>query len=270
MLPVYLKKVKIIRLITIFLIFIFIACAKGPNFLLSQAKELLNKKEYMKAANIFQQFVYSYPKDIKVSEAYFYLGDIYNLYKKNTEEAIRYYREVCKRGLGDKDYIFDAQWKIAELFMEDVQDYDQAIVEYRAFIDINDNDYRSQVAQIRIAECYNLLKYFSQATTEYELFLKNYSNSKFQSQIHFRLGNLYLQENSLNEAIIYYKKVIDETFDKNILLKSKYSLAECYYKKGSIKEALTIYNHLYNNNSWHKDILRKKIDYIEKNFYIVN
>jgi len=233
--------------------------------LFSQAKSQWKSGAYTESVNTFQRFISSYPENPHLSEVYYRLGDIYYLYLENNREAIRYYRHVFKYDKKNK-YIYDAQWKIAGIYMEELQDYNNAIVEYKRFIEIN-NDARDIDAQMNIAECYTNLKFFSQAITEYELILKNFSDYQYTDRINFCLGNLYFLENKFDEAINYYLRVIEETSDQRTRIKSKFSLADCYYKKGELKEALDIYKYLYNENDKYKIILKKKIDDIKKNLY---
>ena len=250
------------------IIFIFLlSCTREADNLFSQAKEFWKRGEYTEAANTFQRFISCYPEDHRLSEAYYNLGDIYYFYLEDNRASIRYYRQVFKFDKKN-EYICDAQWKVARIYFEDLRDYNQAIVEYKRFIEINNSELRDIEAQIHIAESYTTLKYFSQAITEYEIILNDYSENDYNDQIFFRLGNLYFLEDRFDESINYYRKAIEKTTIKDIKLKSKYSLAECYYKIGELKTALSIYKQLYTNSDRYKSILKKKIEDIEKNFYV--
>ncbi|MGA1826020.1 MAG: tetratricopeptide repeat protein [bacterium] len=265
-LPVWRNNIRISSVI----LFIFIlSCTGEADNLFSLAKEFWKRGEYTEAANTFQRFISCYPENHRLSEAYYNLGDIYYFYLEDNRAAIRYYRQVFKCDKND-EYIYDAQWKIARIYLEELKDYNQAIVEYKRFIEINHNELRDIEAQINIAESYTTLKYFSQAITEYEIILNDYPKNDYIDQIFYRLGNLYFLEERFNEAIKYYRKAIKKTAIKDIKLKSKYSLAESYHKMGELKTALSLYKQLYSTSDRYKSILKKKIEDIEKNFYVKN
>ena len=91
----------------------------------------------------------------------------------------------------DSKYSTRSQFMKAEVYMNDLKDYNAAIREYKAVVKLFPTTAQAQDSQYMVSYIYNsVLKNKKQAKKEYNSFLKKYPSSRLVSAVKLELKQL--------------------------------------------------------------------------------
>ena len=223
------------------LVILFVRCTtdfdRGDNF--------FKEGKYFSAVEMYYSFVREHPKNKKVSEALFKMGDITYQYVGDTTKGLRYFNELVTNHPVDKFTVL-AQQRIAEIYKDKLSDCDRAIVEYQKLLDWDPNSEGAPYFLYQIGSCYMTIRNYPQALIEFEGIMKNYPQSEYVGDTVYQIGNINYINGEYDKASKYYGMVINQYQNSKYLAQAKFGLANCYEEKEEFDKALSIYNELLN------------------------
>jgi len=259
-----------ITILGLFLIAGLVSCAKDPlkdDF--ERADKLCEKEHYEEAAEMFREIAIVNPHSDYAAQALFRSGTINFLYLKRYEDAVEDFAYLVYY-YPDDELAFESQADIADIYMNKMGNYGQAIVELRKLIENYPGHDDIDQYQYKLARCYYSMRDFDQARLEYLILLDTYHRTKLKPEIYFDIANTYYVEGGgkVDKAIEYYTKLIDGYPDSPLVMEAMFYIAAALEEKGDLDEALKAYEELlpvYPNPSMValriegiKDIIQKK------------
>ena len=110
--------------------------------------------------------------------------------ENNLKESITSYKSIIDIYPSD-DLAAEAQFQIADIYLNDAKDYDFALIEFQKVVDIYPNSTVSKKSLFMIAYIYNnYLNAYSDAIMTYKLFRKKYPNDELIPSVEFELDGL--------------------------------------------------------------------------------
>lgn len=253
--------------VIIIIFFLTISCFRKdkPEEIFSYAIELWNEGKFNLAIKKFEDFLDTY-SDHKLSpKANLWIGDIRYIYLNNPVQSVYDYKNLLKR-YPESEYCAEAQWKIAKILTEDIQDKNIGIKEYQTFIKLFPNHELIPDAYYNIAEAYIYLEDYIQAITELELLIKRFKKANILQKALYKLGELYCLVKDFNKAINFLEKAYKFSNNQEKRLQIKELKADCYINKGEIIKGLRLYEEIIKNDPQNKSLqerinsLRNRID----------
>jgi TolA-binding protein len=156
------------------------------------AEKYFERGKYEKSIQSLLNIIEKYPKSGLVSEALYFLGDIYQFKLKNYSKAMDEYKSLIQ-DFPQNRFVANAQFKIAECCRK-LEEWQEAIKAYEKFIrDYSQFGY-SDYAQFYIGQCYEKLEDWKKAKDAYSLISTNYPESIWTDVARNRIR--YLQKYS--------------------------------------------------------------------------
>ena len=176
------------------------------------------------------------------------------------KEALVYFYRLAQGG-ADK-YKATAQENVANIYKNELRDYDQAIIEYQKYIHMVTDQKEIEESQYNIATCYFKKGDYIQAITEFEVRLNDYPKSEFKEDASFQRLNCYFILGSCDKAMEGYEKYLQEFPKSKFSFEAKYSIANCMEEKEDLPGALEIYKSIKGDHP-NKRLVELKIEGIE-------
>ena len=106
------------------------------------------------------------------------------------KESIVSYRTIINKYPSDH-FAVQAQFQIADIYLNDVKDFDFAVEEFKKVVDQYPNNNLAKKSLFMIAYIYNnYLNAYSDAITAYNLFRKQYPNDELIPSVEYELDGL--------------------------------------------------------------------------------
>ena len=120
------------------------------------------------------------------------------------KESITSYKTILDKYPSD-NFAAEAQFQIADIYLNDVKDFDFAVKEFQTVVDLYPNHEVSKKSLFMIAYIFNnYLNAYSDAIITYKLFREKYPNDALIPSVEFELDGLkYIQStiDSLNSIV---------------------------------------------------------------------
>ena len=250
--------------------FLLIGCfgKKKADSLFNNAVELWRNGKYVKAIEVFENFIDSYPNHPSCPEANLWIGDIRYLYLSEYVQALFDYRRLVDN-YPKSEYAPIAQMKIAKILFEFLSEEFQSITEYQIFLKLYPNHSLAPEAQYNIAEIYAYLEDFKQAITEFELFLNKYPDSDMKINVYQRIGELYCLEKMFAKAIECLNKALELSKGEDEISRIKKIMADCYASQGDLSSGLSLYEEMLQKDP-DNEILKHRVESLRTQIKISN
>lgn len=122
--------------------------------------------------------------------------------EENSMEAISNYKDLIKF-YPDNNLAANSQFQIADIYLNDIKDYDYSIDEFKKVIYNYDGHDVAKKSLFMIAYIYNnYLDAYTDAINNYELFLKTYPNDELAPSVKYELEGLEDINSSIKSLII--------------------------------------------------------------------
>ena len=106
------------------------------------------------------------------------------------KDSITSFKTIIDKYPSD-NFAAKAQFQIADIYLNDVKDFDFAVKEFKKVIELYPEDEVSKKSLFMMAYIYNnYLNAYSDAIITYELFRKNYPNDELIPSVEFELDGL--------------------------------------------------------------------------------
>ncbi|BAV95331.1 tetratricopeptide repeat protein [Ichthyobacterium seriolicida] len=175
---------------------------------------------------------------------------------QNYENAMVHFKKFIENNK-ISEYINDAMTRLADSYFA-LKKYDSAIIWYKKIEEKTNLDI--DYASYRKTICYGLIGQQKKYISALELFLATYKKSKYLNDATYDLANAYLEENNYTKALFYFEKIIADSKNSKYLIKAMLKKGLVYFNKDQYDKALETY----------KDIVRKYPEHSESKSAIKN
>ncbi len=258
-----------------------------PKAYLTLSEYYFHDKLYNSAEKYLQDLIEKYPDSEEYEEAFFRLGEIYNIaedYEKSSEEFSKFLKHRFSRNKK-----LDARYYIA---FNNIM-FDKADLALKQIKRLLKDEYREdKIPRIKLIEARANVKLgnYKLAETEFDNIIKNNPRKKIAASAAYFLGNMYFKNlHNYEKAITYFNKVksnykkseyvtdalskstiasqilqYNSSENKNIdtekLVNQSFKLADHYLNILNLPDSsLTVYNQIIEN----KNVMKAKIDSLE-------
>ena len=117
---------------------------------------------------------------------------------ENLKESITSFKSIILK-YPDHDLSAEAQFQIADIFLNDTKDFEYAVKEFKIVVDKYPNHVVAKKSLFMIAYIYNnYINSYSEAIAYYNLFSKKYPNDELMPSVNFELNSLIEIENQID------------------------------------------------------------------------
>jgi TolA-binding protein len=221
------------------LVFMFnMSCRNNPSSeILLKAGDALREGNVEEALSYYHKLTTLDPSSEVSQEAFYWIGEVYHLFKKQPKEAVEFYRKAVAQGNLTK-YGEKSQKKIADIYYKDLKEYKKAIPEFQLLIDKFPGSKLLGEVQYQIGECYLSIGEYEQARIEYTALMNRYSTSGFRVDGAYRICVTYFREGDFQRARREYENFIVLYSDSPLVVNARLGLANVLEELGETDEAL--------------------------------
>jgi len=248
-------------LICLFFFFCVGCLNNAEDNLLKSAEHEWQERRYRNSVETYRSLVDKFPRGNHTEEALFRLGEIYRLNLDREREALVYFYRLVKRG--SEKYALPAQKNIADIYQNDLRDYDQAVIEYAKLIHMESDIGEKAKGQFKLAKCYFKKGDYQQAVTEFELLLRDYPESGLREKAAFQISNCFFILGSCDRAIEGYRKFLKQYSSSQYASDARYSIGNCLEEQEDLSGALAMYQSI-ENSGFNQKVLERKIRGLEE------
>ena len=173
-----------------------------------RAQEAVEKNDSETALKHFKSIVDRGTKSSRSMEAAREAARINHYILKRPKDAAEYYRYIVLYA-GDASARVDAQKKLADIYLTQILDYQQAITEYSRLLELPHSPQEDFAFRLAIARSYFYLSNFYQAQVEIDGILNRNYDKELVFEALLLKANVFLTSKKLDEAIVTLKRIID-------------------------------------------------------------
>jgi tetratricopeptide (TPR) repeat protein len=211
------------------------ACRRDAEQSLSRAVEAWDSGDYKLAAEEYERYLYQRPTGDQALEARFQLANIYYFKLQRYDQARVNYSAFIEQNPSNPNAQL-ARERLAEVLGEMGRSF-EAIAEYEN-LNPQDASERRRI-RLRIADLYFAQRNYSQALTEYEKVIEKVPYDELSEQAYLREASVYhIERGQYQQALPVYEKLTSMSADPKVRLRAAYATAECYAGLYQFDEAI--------------------------------
>ncbi len=211
------------------------ACRRDAEQSLTRAVEAWDSGDYKVAAEEYERYLYQRPTGDQAPEARFQLANIYYFKLQRYDQARVNYAAFIEQNPSNANAQL-ARERLAEVLGELGRSFD-AIAEYEN-LNPQDASERRRI-RLRIADLYFAQRNYSQALTEYEKVIEKVPYDELSEQAYLREASVYhIERGQYQQALPVYEKLTSMSADPKVRLRAAYATAECYAALYQFDEAI--------------------------------
>ncbi len=134
----------------------------------------------------------------------------------------------------------EAQKKLGEIYLENLQDYPKAIIEYSKLVEQNLSDQEVGQDRLGLARAHYFQNNLFQADSELTEILKLKVEPPLRFNALMLKGNILIAQKEFSKAAILFKELIKDYPEKAQHENVPLTLAVCYEEAGELKDALVV------------------------------
>ncbi len=196
--------------------------------LLRQGEVFLLLHEYQAAINSFSQILERYPADPLIPQAYLGLGKSY-LSQGKIKEAIKYFENFCS-ATHDNKAAYHQWYAIGEIYLNQLQDYNNAIRAYKKAIHLDEMAPLSDFALMKVINSHMKLQQYNDVVENIKLLVKKYPRSQYIDNSYYLLGKILTELDEPVKAIESYKVVVESFLDSEFREISQFNCGLLYFQ----------------------------------------
>lgn len=235
----FLRLQKGVFLAALFAVFLFSGCTNSQEKNFDHANKLVEEKNYSEALKYFE---YVIKRDGETSLAEVAARDgarVAFFDAKDFKKAIFFYQHLVIHSASSDERI-RAQKAIAEIYFDELQEYEKAVIEFSKLLQMPHPDHELAEYKISIARAHYYLNNFFQSESEINeiLRLKISDDIKFRSLV--LLGDILMAQKNYARAITLYQDLMKNYPVKAAQENVSFALAVCFEETEKFKEAIQI------------------------------
>lgn len=158
---------------------------------------------------------------------------------KDFKKAAYFYRHLVVNSSDSQERI-ESQQKMGEVYLENLQDYPQAIIEYSKLVEQNLSDQEVGQFRLGLARAHYYQNNLFQADSEITQIFKLKVEPPLRFNAYMLKGNILIAQKDFSRAATLFKELIKEYPEKSQQENVPMTLAVCYEEAGELKEALLV------------------------------
>ncbi len=158
---------------------------------------------------------------------------------KDFNKAIKYHHFLVLNSTDEKERL-ESQKQIASIYFNDLQNYQQAIIEYSRLFQMPHTDLEESQYRINIARAHYYLNNFFQSASEIDEVLKLTTDENVNFGALMLKGNILVAKKDFPKATEIFKNLINKYPEKAALENVALTLAVCYEESDDYKSAIDI------------------------------
>lgn len=158
---------------------------------------------------------------------------------KDFTRAIQYHHFIVLNSPDEKERL-ESQKQIASIYFNNLQNYQQSIVEYSKLQQMPHNDLEAAQYKMNIARAQYYLNNFFQSESEIDSLLKLKSDTNIRFSALMLKGNILVARKEFEKAAQIFNDLIDNFPDKSSQENVALILAVCYEESGDFKKAVDV------------------------------
>lgn len=176
---------------------------------------------------------------------------------KDYNAAVRFYRHIIYKS-SDEEERKSAQRYIAQIYFENLLDYDQAIVEYESLLRLKLSEEEIFRYRFNVAKCHYNLANMGQAMSEAEALISQFPEREDLYDAKVLKANILLQNKKHQEAAEVLENVVKQYPDRAKKENLALSLVSTYEDLKEYDKAMTVLEEM---RPWysHPDFLNERI-----------
>lgn len=255
----------LISTLTFFFFFLILlpSCKSTPARYFEKAKEFDENGDFSRAVFYYERISDLYPDSKLAPESLMRAAKISRIYLGKIKSALRFLNGIVLN-YPDSEYYLPAQKEIADIFMDDLKNYNRAISEYSKLIQMNPPKDMLIDSRLRIARCFEYSGNYEQALIELRGLLDAGTdlNSEIKEKVEYKINVLLYIKKDLNATIKRFEEFIKKYPDSELLPDAKFYLASAYADTGDFSRAIDLLNGI-ENTYRNPEAVRTKIQGIE-------
>ena len=201
------------------------ACRRDAEQSLTRAVEAWDSGDYKLAVEEYERYLYQRPTGDKAPEARFQVANIYFFKLQRYDQARVNYVAFIEQNPSNANTPV-ARERLAEVLAEMGRSF-EAIAEYEN-LNPQDAGERRRI-RLRIADLYFAQRNYSQALTEYEKVIEKVPYDELSEQAYLREASVYhIERSQYLQALPVYDKLTSMSTEPKVRLRAAYGTAECY------------------------------------------
>ena len=210
----------------------------GGESLFWAAESYQQMGDYLRAAQLFQQYLRGYSGGRQADAAHYALG--WTHFKQgNYEAAIGEFQRFLSQYRDVNEFVpyrSDALLRLADSYYA-LKRYPEAIQTYTRIGGEDGDDY----ALYQIGQAYYNAGEGFEAITTFRRLLNQFPESNWVEEAQYNLGFLYFQNENYEAAIEAYQKLINQYPRDPLAAKAQYGIGDALYNAGNIEQSVDAY-----------------------------
>ena len=205
----------------------------------NRAERAEKEKDYSTAAKYYLRVMKRNPEADLSMEAARRAVKLYSVDLSRYNDAVTILEFLIVREK-DKARLYSYQKNLANIYFENLLDYEKAIIEYNKMLQLRESKKDKITITYNIARSYFSLNKFYQANIEVKKLLDTDLDPDTRFEILLLRGNILLTMKNHTDAIDVYTELIEEFPEKTLKEKVQINLAVCYEELNDFDRAVVI------------------------------
>lgn len=218
---------------------LFLSCKSTPASYFEKAKEFDENGDFSRAVLYYERISDLYPDSKFAPESLMRAARISRLHLGKIKSALGFLNAIVMN-YPDSEYYLPAQKEIADIFMDDLKNYDRAVSEYSKLIQMNPPQEMLTDARLRIAKCFEASGNYDQALIEFNGLLNTEVEAETKIRVEYEINVIHYIKKNLKEAIKGFEEFIKKYPQSELIPEAKFYLASAYADTGEFSRALDL------------------------------
>lgn len=230
---------KMIRVFLVVLVLALAACSSQEEADYKQAQKAIAQEHYRIALGYLDRVIKrnaptNFPLEAAREAARISFFEI-----KDFNKAIQYHHFIVLHSPNEKERL-ESQKQIAEIYFNNLQNYQQAIIEYSKLQQMPHTDMEAAQYKMNVARAQYYQNNFFQAESEIDTLLKLKSDDNTRFSALMLKGNILVAKKDFVKAAEIFKELIKSYPEKAIQENVALTLAVCYEENLDFKSAVAV------------------------------
>lgn len=230
----------LLRLFTAILISVVAACSSQEAADYGKARKAISEKHFRIALNHLERVIKrNSPQSKYPMEAARDAARISYYELKDYTKAAQFHHFIVLNS-PDKAERLESQKQIASIYFNNLQNYQQAIIEFSKLQQMSHTDFEAAQYKLNIARAQYYLNNFFQSESEIDSLLKLKSDPAVRFSAMMLKGNILVARKDFKQAAEMFKKLIEAYPEKAVQENVALVLAVCYEENDDFKSAIKV------------------------------
>jgi tetratricopeptide (TPR) repeat protein len=214
-----------------------VACSRSESHLFGRAEGAQRVGSYDQAVLLYESYLQRYPNGEFAEKGLYNLGNIYYLNLRNPEKAQTAYEGFLEK-YPSSQYAFTVGDRLADLYERDIQDYRKAIdvLEQISLHTPSRDEWRR--VRYKIATDYFHLDQFDQAIIEFKKLIQDQPDEQRSDEARIKLAAIYEIRKQWHEAVVQLQDIIDHSKCEECRRHAQLEIVDCYVSQERLDQAI--------------------------------